>query len=47
VALASILLSITASAGIFRIDNLFGIDSLDELQGIYEIEVAYGALSTG
>jgi hypothetical protein len=41
--LAGIVPAITASAGIFRIDHLFGIDSLGELQGIYDIEVAYGA----
>ena len=41
--LATILLSVSASAGIFRTDNLFGIDLPGELQGIYDIEVAYGA----
>ncbi len=41
--LLTILLPVTASAGIFRIDNLFGNDSLGELQGIYDFEVAYGA----
>lgn len=41
--LATTLLPATTSAGIFRIDNLFGSESLGELQGIYDFEVAYGA----
>ena len=41
--LATLLLFAAASAGIFRTDSMFGIDSLGELQGIYDIEVAYGA----
>ena len=41
--LATMLLPAVASAGIFRLDNLFGSDSLGEIQGIYDIEVAYGA----
>jgi hypothetical protein len=41
--LANLLTSTTASAGIFRIDNLFGVDSLGELQGIYGFKLAYGA----
>ena len=42
-ALAVPLVSCTASAGVFKIDNLFGIESLGQLQGIYDFEVAYGA----
>ena len=40
--LATTLMPALASAGIFRIDNLFGSESLGELQGIYDFEVAYG-----
>ena len=42
-ALAAPLISATAAAGVFRIDNLFGIESLGQVQGIYDFEVAYGA----
>ena len=41
--LAGALSSVSAYAGIFRTDNLFGSEFLGSLQGIYDFEVAYGA----